>query len=262
MVIYDFDHPLNKPSAWANDIKRTELGFGPRRFQRQINRIVGATALNQPIIRLEWAPDMVRWEAGYFRHPYRCYTEWVDGEPVDVPVPRWVLTQRTEPARYLAAWHRNRYVDDPETGEQVDAMGEPPPDGWYQHLVTLTTHHDGCCKRFGRMKCWGLYWEPDDRVLDLLRQMKAERDAQPHKYDVTAPMGDQELRDATRGARSWNEGLAERRKTETRERMADLWKTHGRKLLTGDPDDKAREYSLPTPPGYQQTESGLYMPAV
>jgi len=144
----------------------------------------------------------------------------------------------------------------------VDALGPPPPDGWYPHCFTLTEHH-ACCAVFGGLgKCWGLYWEPDDRVLELITQMKAERDAEPEKYSPHEPMSAEEIREAGYKAKAWNEARSAYDRREIRDKARHLFHVHGRKLITGDPDDTARVYSkLPAPAGYQQTYGGLYVPA-
>jgi len=297
-VIYDLNNPLNNPREWT-DVQRPL--FHRRRFQKRINQIVGTTPTGQPILRLEWGPDVYKWELGHLRRRYRCFTHRIDGQPIDVGVPRWVITQRQEPARYLAEWKKHRWQPDPaqthyvqtketwpletappdpgtsgewrisEDGDKlefwdkrvvlVDVLGEPPPDGWYPHCFTLTEHLDCCAKYGGLGHCWGLYWEPDDRVLDLIREMKAVRDAEPEKYDPRDAMSQQEFDDAWRSARSWNEEMTAREKTELRDKVKDMWRTHGRRIITGDDSDKPRAYSLPTPAGFNQTDGGLYVPA-
>lgn len=296
-VTYELDNSLNCPREWV-DVQRPL--FHRRRFQKKINQIVGTASDGQPILKLEWAADVMVFESGHWRRRYRCTSHFIDGMWIDVGVPRWIITQRMEPARYLAEWNRTRWQEDPSQTEWVktketwrldsappdvagaewriaddgsclelwdkrtvvvDVLGEPPPNGWYTHCFTLTEHLD-CCATYGGLgRCWGLYWEPDDRVLELVRQMKAERDADPELFSPHEPMSAQEFAAAGRQAKAWNEARDEQDKREIRDKARDLYKTHGRQVWTGDRANKAREYSIPAPSGYQQTKGGLYVPA-
>lgn len=173
---------LNNPTRWTEDGIWNPPPFNVRKFQKRIDRILG-TADGKPIVRVVWAWQVRRWEAGEMRQAYRFYTAQLpNGDTCDLSPPRWILEERFEPSQYMPSWIENRYVrrqiDVKQIGTQlrttddfgrpldtpveepvfepvyevVDSLGEPPAEGFYSYLLTVADHDpdQGCCRRAWR----------------------------------------------------------------------------------------------------------------
>jgi len=170
--------------------------FDQAAYQQKIDQIVG-TKDTRPIIKLAWAPEEFRWwpirvdeeePKGYVFPIFHAYTT---AEGKLVAAPRWVLLERIEPAQYAPTpqfWESKRYQFD--DGSLWDLTG-PVPDEKYIEL-RCHSHHDGiCCACIGTTcecgieyaHCWGRYAEPDEYLLNWIRQKNWEaqrdRDVQP-----------------------------------------------------------------------------------
>ncbi len=174
----------NNPLRWGDAGIWNPPAFNVRKFQKRIDRILG-TADGKPIVRVVWAWQVRRWEAGEMRQAYRFYTARLpNGDTCDLSPPRWILEERFEPGQYMASWIANRYVRR-QTGvreigtqlrttdefgrpiekpveepvfepvyEVVDSLGDPPLEGFYGYLLTVADHDPdyGCCRR--AWKAW------------------------------------------------------------------------------------------------------------
>lgn len=205
---YDDKRRWGKPELWRQP-GHIDVAY----WQSRINDIFGSVN-GEPIIRLTWA-----WEPQEFFH-----TEWdnfgrgIKGELrpryefLSVPIagnrtlpvcaPRWVLEEREEPAQFRYRWEAARWLVRPGStivdpagqpvSNRLDLRGEPPPGAHYVFARYVARHRPNktCCDeafRTGQGVCFGYYREPDEQMLELLRQAKAQHDADdllrvdPHK---------------------------------------------------------------------------------
>jgi len=117
--------PLDKPSEWPSLMVQSPPTVDVEGFQKQIDKIVGTTILNEPIVRLRWARECrkwvnIEWDAfgnatkGEFQQKYCAYRYDLPGDDyVEISPPRWVLEERFEPAQYEASWDASRYLNVP-----------------------------------------------------------------------------------------------------------------------------------------------------
>src|SRR6266446_2367822 len=57
----DYADPINTPEKWVPRM-RPPFGVNAAHFQKLIDRIVGLSHGGYPIIKLEWAPDVLGWQ--------------------------------------------------------------------------------------------------------------------------------------------------------------------------------------------------------
>ena len=178
-------------------------------FQKRIDAITG-TRNTRPIVKLAWAPEELRW------HPYKMggdvpgYTFPIffygyDLEGRKVAAPRWVLLQRAEPQHYAATWEAGRYI---VRGKDVwDARG-PCPSERYTELKAHCYHDGECCPCYGLdcacgieelEHCWGKYIDPNERLLDWVREVCQAAQSDP---DVS-PNTDTQDHSAPNAQRQW-----------------------------------------------------------
>jgi hypothetical protein len=176
----------NNPVRWIDDAVRKRPNFNVHRHQKKIDRLLG-TSNGKPIVRLQWAWDVKRFEMGEIRQAYRFYTVTLpNGDTCDLSPPRWMYEERFEPGQYMPTWDDARYTP-VLTGERfigwdeiewerdwegnwkrlpeprklprfepvytmVDSLGPPPRDGLYSYLFTIADHDPDqkCCKRAWR----------------------------------------------------------------------------------------------------------------
>lgn len=154
-------------------------------YQKRIDGITG-TRDGRPIVKLAWAPDELRWTPhplpddpiGYTFPIFCCGRK--DGELVAAP--RWVLLERAEPQHYAHTWEAGRFsVHD---GRVWDWRGPCPPERYTE--LKAHCYHDGeCCPCHGTEcecgeeydHCWGKYLDPNERLLDWIRMMAREAEA-------------------------------------------------------------------------------------
>ena len=257
-----------------NDEKRwTESGifkrpdFDVRGYQKALDRIVGVSISNQPIVRLIWAWDARKWQnfkwdefgnatEGEWRQKYKALTIQIDEDDyVDISPPRWVLEERFEPEQYANSWESSRYVHDPSecrrcanismglieqstTCVRRDVWGAAPRDGWYNALPNIgiiAEHDDGgeCCDRLwkeSRELCYGRYKVPDDRELSLLRRAIARRN-QDNEVNPHAELSEADLAEA----RAWGLQAAKDEEVRKRNELKELYKdevlVHGASVI-------------------------------
>lgn len=161
--------------------------FDQSAYQKRIDDIVG-TRDGRPIIKLAWAPQEFRWwpirvgeeeEKGYVFPIFHAYTN-SDGELIAAP--RWVLLERIEPAQFAPTpqfWEARRYKFD--DGSLWDLSGPIPTEKYVE--LHCHSYHDGvCCACVGTTckcgieyaHCWGRYAEPDNQLLEWVRQKNYE----------------------------------------------------------------------------------------
>ncbi len=164
-----------------------------RKYQKRIDQITG-TRDSRPIVKLAWAPEELRWmphplpddPPGYV-FPIFCVGR-VNGELVSAP--RFVLLQRAEPQHYAASWEASRYSV--HQGRVWDWRGPCPPERYTE--LRAHCYHDGeCCPCRGDTcecgaeydHCWGKYLDPNERLLDWIRETnqmaQADSDVDPNR---------------------------------------------------------------------------------
>lgn len=116
----------------------------------------------------------------------------------------WVLLERIEPEQYASGWEAKRYVN--WQGSLWDVKGPCPSEKYVE--LRCHSYHDGvCCNCVGMVctcgelydHCWGKYAEPDEHLLNWIRQTaweaRQDSDVQPlmDAQQFTAPRAQQEL---------------------------------------------------------------------
>ena len=220
------DDVLNNAEGWSPNIPAPS-SFTPKQradYQKRIDGIVG-TRNGLSIIKLAWAPEELRWfphrmgqdPPGYVL-PIFYYGN--DKEGQKVAAPRWVLLELCLPEQYASTWEAARYLN--YDGSVWDLKG-PMPDHRYLEL-RAHCHHDGeCCKCRGgecdcRIHCWGRYLEPNDRLLDWIREVAWQARQDPD-VDPTKDAQSFEAPNAQRENLTRQEGVRE----ESRRRKQEAW---------------------------------------
>lgn len=182
--------------------------FNQAAFQSKIDRITG-TKDGRPLIKLAWAPDELRWmphklgdDPEGYTFPIFCTGKNEQGE--FVAPERWVLLERIEPEQFAHTWEAKRYVN--WRGSVYDVKG-PCPSEKYVELRCHAYHDEVCCPCVGDEckcgekynHCWGRYAEPDEHLLNWIRQTaweaRQDSDVKPTESEqtFTAPNAQQEL---------------------------------------------------------------------
>jgi hypothetical protein len=172
--------------------------FDPKPWQKKCDDIVG-TRDGKSLIKLAWAPQEFRWwpirvgqedVKGYTFPIFHAFTT-LEGDLVAAP--RWVLLERIMPAQYAPTeqfWEAKRYGYD--DGVLWDFTGPLPSEKYVE--LRCHAYHDGvCCACIGTTcecgmeyaHCWGRYAEPDEGLLNWVRQKNWES---LHDSDVRPDM--------------------------------------------------------------------------
>lgn len=186
MNVSSYREILNTPSAWWPAMRRPDgwgdllLGY----WQEQIDGIIGTTN-GRPRLQLRWGPEVMRWRPALVGEGAYDFPDWTcgftHGQPVAVP--RWVLMERCEPEQYANGWesHRRLFFDN----RWHDIRG-PMPQERYTKCFMHAVHEDGCCLQARVAEgnaCYGCYVEPNDELLDWVRERwaltLADSDVQP-----------------------------------------------------------------------------------
>lgn len=221
-------------------------------YQRSIDAITG-TRDARPLIKLSWGPDELRWyphvmgeDAPGYTFPICHFKRDADGN--HIAAPRWCLWERLEPEQYAATWEATRY--NVHNGQVWDLKGPCPPERYI--LLKVHAYHDGvCCPCHGTdcecidvEHCWGLYADPDARLLEWIRKTAYEARNDP---DVN-PTCDARYFEAPQAQRDLKSDIlnAQQRRQEDIDEF-------GRKML---------DHYLRNPvstSGLRRTDSGLYI---
>lgn len=266
----------NIPSTWASaEVYSPPSSFDVAGYQTKIDEILGLSETNRPIVRLVWAGDRQKcyskfaagwnadgsaaiWET---RAKYKYASLQVPGtgsDIIDIPPPRWVFEQFNHPGQYEATWHATRFVDGREQ------RPGPPEGGYYSELYTIAHHGDfKCCEKVAqeKMVCWGMYREPDEKDLQILREAKFKREADRF-VDPAKPL-DAKTLDIL--GKQTAEEIA-KRDAEIEAEVAEYIDEHAFELIeaaTGQkvPESLRKQFSIPAlPGGVETTGSGLVIP--
>lgn len=245
--------PYNDPSHW--DDNQVPPFFDVEGFQKRIDKIIGLSRDGHPIIKLMWAPQV--WSPWWNDPDY-----WVSytKEHGYIYAQRWVFLQRMEPGSYALAWSQTH----PET--------EPPPPEYYA-FFSLAAEHDkeiiegepACCfnewqKRdnAGRrmyLRCWGIGRDPNESDLDRIRVAVKYRESQPW-HNPHVPLSQEEMwRIRLRGM------TVEKEKKLASYAIMDDIVEHVANSVMGPTGKREKIASDTKVNGFQQTGSGLYVPA-
>lgn len=207
---------LNAPLAWFSTMPRP-TSWGElliSYWQEQIDNIIGTTN-GRPRLWLRWGPEVMRWRPapvgeGDYDFPL-CYVAFQNHQPIALP--RWVLLERQEPEQFAPGWenHRRQRIE----GKIIDVRG-PLPKERYTWAYTHSAHEDGCClkaKNAGN-PCWGYYVEPNDEMLNWVREkwkeIVADSDVKPFEdaRHFQAPKAQLEARNQIEEAKKAQDELA------------------------------------------------------
>jgi len=245
--------PYNRPEHWTNS--QTPPFFDTVSFQKRINNVVGLSREGHPIIKLEWAAQV--WSPWWGDPDY-----WVSYTKADgyVFVQRWVFLQRMELGSYRTAWI------------QTHSDNQPPPPEYYTFFSMAAEHDEemiegepACCWRKwnekdgqGRrtyLRCWGVGRDPNDSDLDRIKVAVRYRNSQPW-HDPNSPLSQEEMwRIRLRGMT-----VEKQKQLKSYAIMEDIVE-HVANSVMG-PTGRRKMIAADKPVGgFQQSESGLYVPA-
>lgn len=252
------DDVLNNAQGWKPNMA-APLSFTTKQraeYQQRIDGIVG-TRNGLSIIKLAWAPEELRWwphrlgqeEPRGYQLPIFYYGN--DHEGQKVAAPRWVLLELVLPEQYASSWEGARYMH--WEGTTWDLSG-PMPDHRYLELRAHCYHDGHCCPCHGAecvcgpdyAHCWGNYLDPNERLLDWIREaaFKARQDPD---VDPTCDAQSFEAPNAQREAVA----AARKRQEIQDERQAELWQSAVDHL-------ERQPVSISTE-GLKRTASGIYL---
>ena len=175
------DDTLNNASGWRYSMPppRSFTFKRQKEYQKRIDEICG-TSDGRSIVKLVWAPDELHWRPHPLDQEPEGYTFPIfiygyDEEHREVAAPRWVLLERLKTEEYAKHWETGRYSV--HEGKVWDWKG-PCPSERYTEMWHHADHNGECCPCRGevcdchesRDHCWGLYRDPDERLLDRLRR--------------------------------------------------------------------------------------------
>lgn len=224
-------------------------GFDDKKFQAEIDRIVGTNRDGKSILRLVHAPSVMTWALGEMvpRYWIRRRRASAGGWEYEQP-DRWVVERRIEKAAYWDAHEASRFQDIDGSGEKVD-LG-PPPEEYFVFDSLIATHdahaaESGkplCCERAwegettyvlnwrkelvpeqvgDRMKCWGQYRDPDETDLARIAEA-AERMRDSPYFDPYAPLTPGQLAVLEVAANMDAERMAEEQRERARQRREEI----------------------------------------
>jgi hypothetical protein len=268
---------FNDPVTWCSGDVYKAPSFNARAYQRKLDKIAG-TRRGRPVVRLIWAGDKNCFSKFYddwddhglgihseIRAKYKYAVIRVPGtaDSFDVPPPRWIFEERHEPEQYAASWEQARWVyvtkgDGTEDKRRVERR-PPPPNEYYDHLWTVAKHDDYCCQtaQMNKKVCWGLYRQPDERDLDVIRRAIQDRDkdAEQSPYEQ---LNEKSLAAADKDASDFVSKTKEERKQKTKEFVDDNALALISMFTGADLSDKTKKFSVPSK--YKQTQAGIIIP--
>lgn len=224
-------------------------------YQKRIDAIVGSRD-GRPLIKLAWAPDELRWMPHKLGSPPPGYTFPIfylgkDTDGTYLGAEGWVLLERLEWEQFGPVWEQARYTK--WKGDIWDLKGPCPSDRYVE--LRFHSNHDGdCCPCTGNTctcgeqydHCWGKYAEPDESLLNWIRQTAWEAARDP---DV----------DPTADIRYFESPHAQRELANTAEAMM-----AERDAATADFDKEAVDLFIRSPHtvsgGFTKQTSGLFLP--
>lgn len=255
-------------------------------YQNRIDEICGFTPSGKSTVLLTWMPAMenyskyyCEWDKGGFgikshlRGTYKFVTLYdPDGNPIDVPPPRWALKQWQSGVQYMATDEQSRWqkaetnikYEQTEHGMQRvagqtflrEVRPSHPKEGRYIPFMRIGKHDGFCCKR-EQVKgnaCYGEYREPDGAYLEVLRSAVKLRSEEVNGQNPNEPISIHTLTQAAKEAAEKEEGK--------RQRTAELVKglvneTFDEIMIQASGDDSGRtKYSF----GNFKQNNGIYIP--
>lgn len=236
---------LNDPARWIY-VQVQGPPVSTKWFQEELDKICGRNSAGLSILRIVWGCDHERTSQfvfGEYRLRYRFFSKrFVNGDILDLGVPRYFLEELNEPGQARESWERQRYHTT-EDHEILDCLGPYPEKGYYTHCWTIAQHEGGdlekgpCCDRIwtaARRPCWGHYREPAE--IDLTRVRRGWRRQLEHRRerpDEVLPVNVlQEAHAASfQSYKKWMDGV----KDKTGAMIDDFMKTHAFSFTTDNP---------------------------
>lgn len=258
----------NNSSTWACRELHNPPEFDVAAYQEKIDAIFGLSDTGMSIVRLVWAPDILKCYTKFFtswiglqgagselRARYKFSTIQIPGTPdiIDIPPPRWILEEFNHPGQVNASWEAARWAKD---GREM--RPPPPPEGHYSHLITIARHSNKCCKHAKKHKvvCWGKFRNPAETDLEILRRAKAKRD-EDIAIDITKPLTEADLARVSLDTKH----RIEEQEAITQEQIKEFVDANALELLelyTGRKfSDKTKKFSIPRFNNQKTTEAGL-----
>ncbi len=271
MNTVDFDNP----ETWlTSEIHNPPSGVDVAAYQKQIDAICGLTPSGDSAVVLTWMPSMenysrryCEWDTAGFgtkthlRGLY-CFTTIYDdeGNPIDVPPPRWALKQWLSGRQYIDTDNIVRW-EKAASGQQYLLREKRPPHpekGRYIPLRRIGKHNNFCCVAAKKQNdiCYGGYLEPTAQYLDELRlavRIRSEEQGQ----DPNAPISQETLAQAAVERARYEQEQQTAAKAAMDEMVEENFGAFASHLFGG---DWTKNTAMSLPPKYTQTESGLIVP--
>lgn len=166
-------------------------------YQKQIDKICGFTPNGKSTVILSWMPSIenysreyYEWNVGgfgtksFFRCAYKYFEDVTDenGNPLDIPPPRWALKQWQSGAQYNATDDLTRWQKSVSGSQSAVKEIRPahPKEGRYIPMLRIGKRRNNCCQKAKseRKTCFCEYREPDGAHLELLRQAVKIRESE------------------------------------------------------------------------------------
>lgn len=258
------------PDTWANsEIHNSPTSVDVFDYQQKINQICGLTPGGKSAVSLSWCPAIENYSkyfcewnlAGFgtkthLRGTYKYLTLYdPQGNPIDVPPPRWALKQWQSGAQYNATDDMTRWQKTVRGSQSAVREVRPahPKEGRYIPMLIIAKHGGQCCKEAKENKsiCYGEYRAPDDAYLEILRQAVKVRETEGGQ-NPNEPISQKTLMQAAAEAAK----IEEQKRLETSKVINEVLDEHYDEIIGIDP---TTAYSLPNK-FKKNKESGLLLP--
>jgi hypothetical protein len=160
------------PSNWSKNFQHPPH-FNQERFQNKLNEIAGFTQAGEPVLRLVWGGN----ESYFIQEGLELIEKPRYATRAGQPLRRWLLEENTDPGQLDAMGGKN------------NARLQVKERGFYT-LCAVIADHSHCppnCKDRDTV-CLGDYREPDETVLNYVRECAFKIAADKHRPDPRKPV--------------------------------------------------------------------------
>lgn len=197
------------PSEWSTHFQRAPH-FNQEAFQNKLNAIAGFTQANEPVLRLVWGAN----ESYFMQDGLELIERPRYATRRGQPIRRWLIEENTDPGQLEAMGGKTGALIVKERG--------------FYELWLVIADHSLCppnCKNRDNI-CLGDYREPDETVLNYIRECTRKIEADKNRPDprkavtpemvvpyLAKPLSDEEKE--------------EKEEAETADRLKSWIRTHG-----------------------------------
>ncbi len=262
---------FNRPETWLNSEIHTPPSFDVKNYQILIDQICGLTPSGKSTVLLSWCPAIENYSHRYcewdqagigtkthLRGLYKFKTLYdPEGNPIDIPPPRWALKQWQSGAQYIATdelsrWQKaeSNFKDEltenglKKVAQQVAYREVRPPypkEGRYIPLLRIGKHNGYCCdaeKKNGNI-CYGEYRIPDEAYLEILRSAFRIREDEKGQ-NPNEPISAKTLMEAAKEAAE----IEEQKRLASKQLISNIIDENWDEIISTDPDS-LKKFSFP-----------------